>query len=237
MSKPALLLLSGLTCDRAVWTEQIDVLSASTDCIVPVYGELDSIASMAQRVLREAPAHFALAGHSMGGRVAFEILRAAPQRVTRLALLDTGYEQRAAGEAGEAEARQRQRLVDIAFADGMRAMGREWVRGMVHPERLRDAGLIEAILAMIERQTPTAFAAQIRALLNRPDASDVLPTIACPTLLVCGRQDAWSPLVRHETLAGLIPGSRLEIIEDCGHMSTMEQPACVSTVLQRWLGE
>lgn len=237
MSKPALLLLPGLTCDRAVWAEQIAVLSASADCVVPAYGELDSIKSMAQSVLREAPPRFALAAHSMGGRVAFEILRAAPKRVTRLALLDTGYQERAAGDAGEAEARQRQRLVEIALSDGMRAMGREWVRGMVHPERLNDAALIESILAMIERQTPTAFAAQIRALLNRPDASNVLPTIACPTLLLCGRQDTWSPLARHETLVGLIPGSRLEVIEDCGHMSTMEQPARVSAVLHRWFDE
>jgi len=220
-----------------VWTEQISVLSAGADCIVPAYGELDSIASMAKSVLQEAPAHFALAAHSMGGRVALEILRTAPQRVTRLALLDTGYQQRAAGDAGEAEARQRQRLVDIAFNNGMRAMGREWVRGMVHAERLHDAALNESILAMLERQTPATFAAQVRALLNRPDASTVLPTIACPTLLLCGRQDTWSPLARHETLAGLIRGSRLEVIEDCGHMSTMEQPARVSTLLQSWFGE
>ncbi len=222
-------------CDRAVWAGQIDVLSASADCSVPNYGEFDSIASMAQSVLREAPPRFALAAHSMGGRVALEILRAAPQRVTRLALLDTGYQPRAAGEAGDAEARQRQMLVDIAFSEGMLAMGREWVRGMVHPERLHDAALLNSILLMIGRQTPMAFAAQIRALLNRPDASNVLPTISCPTLLLCGRQDAWSPLARHEVLAGLIRGSRLEVVEHSGHMSTMEQPARVSAALHRWL--
>ena len=234
MNKP-LLLLPGLMCDRAVWTEQIAALSAKATCVVPDYGRVDSITAMAQAVLRVAPGRFALAGHSMGGRVALEIVRAASERVTHLALLDTGWQARPAGELGEAEARQRQHLVDLAYASGMRAMGREWVRGMVHPERLGDEILIESILAMIERRTPDGFAAQIRALLNRPDAGDVLQTITCPTLVLCGRQDAWSPLARHEAMAGLIHSSRLEVVEDCGHMSTMERPADVSASLHRWL--
>jgi pimeloyl-ACP methyl ester carboxylesterase len=237
MSKLVLLLLPGLMCDRTVWAGQIAALSARATCVVPEYGAVDSIAAMAQVALREAPATFALAGHSMGGRVALEIIRSAPQRVTHLALLDTGWQARPAGEVGDAEARQRQHLVDVAFASGMRAMGREWVHGMVHPERLGDESLIETILAMIERRSPEGFATQIRALLNRPDAGDVLGTIACPTLLLCGRQDTWSPLARHEAMAGLIAGSRLEAVEDSGHMSTMERPAQVSAALHRWLDE
>ena len=236
MSRPALLLLPGLMCDRTVWAGQIAALSSSATCVAPDYGAVDSIAAMAQAVLRQAPPHFALAGHSMGGRVALEIIRAAPQRVTRLALLDTGWQARAAGEGGDAEARQRQHLVDVAHASGMRAMGREWVAGMVHPERLGDEGLIETILAMIGRRTPEGFAAQIRALLNRPDATDVLGTIACPTLVLCGRQDTWSPLARHEAMARLIDGSRLEVVENSGHMSSIERPEEVSAALHRWLG-
>lgn len=237
MSQPALLLLPGLTCDGTVWARQIAELSASADCVVPDYGVVDSIPAMAQAVLCAAPSRFALAGHSMGGRVALEVLRRAPQRVTRLALLDTGYQARPVGRAGENEAERRQRLVDIAYSRGMRAMGQEWVTGMVHPERLHDADLIEGILAMIDSCPLATHSAQIRALLSRPDASDVLLTINCPTLVLCGRQDAWSPLAQHQEIAALIHGSRLETIEDCGHMSTMERPEQVSTALRRWLYE
>lgn len=233
--KPTLLLLPGLMCDRAVWAVQVRDLSTDADCMVPSYGALDSIAAMASAVLQAAPPRFALAGHSMGGRVALEIMRGAPERVMRLMLLDTGWQARPDNEAGAAEAQQRRRLVDLAYSGGMRAMGREWVRGMVHPRRLQDIALIEGLLDMIDRQTPATFAAQIRALLDRPDAGDVLPTIACPTMLVCGRQDAWSPLARHEAMAARIPRCQLEVVEDCGHMSTMEQPSQISALMQRWL--
>jgi pimeloyl-ACP methyl ester carboxylesterase len=233
-SRPALLLLPGLLCDRDVWAGQIAALDGAV-CIVPQYHDLDSIVAMAQRVLDEAPPRFALAGHSMGGRVALEVVRAAPERISHLALLDTGYEARKAGEPGEQEARQRRHLVELARSLGMRAMGAEWVRGMVHPARLADDALIGRVLAMIERHTPEGHSAQIRALLERPDASDVLPQIRCPTLIACGREDAWSPLARHQVMAALIPNSRLVAIERCGHMSTMEQPAAVTAAMRDWL--
>jgi pimeloyl-ACP methyl ester carboxylesterase len=115
----------------------------------------------------------------------------------------------------------------------MREMGRQWARGMVHPARL-DTPLFEEILAMIERKTPAIFEAQIHALLGRPDAREVFTGLQCPTLLLCGRQDAWSPLARHEQMHALLPCSRLVAVEDCGHMSTMEQPAAVSRALVEW---
>src|SRR5581483_4151718 len=166
--------LPGLLCDRAVWEPQIAVLSQRHDCVVADYGDADSLAAMARSVLGSAPAAFSLVGHSMGGRVALEVMRMAPQRVTRLALLDTGYQARPEGEVGEAEARKRHRLLDVASTQGMGVMGREWIQGMVHPDRLRDAPLMESILAMIERKTPGIFAAQVRALLSRPSAEAVL---------------------------------------------------------------
>ncbi|WP_432415838.1 alpha/beta fold hydrolase [Chromohalobacter israelensis] len=139
-----------------------------------------------------------------------------------------------AGEAGQRERENRHALLAKARQDGMRAMGGTWLQGMVHPERLDDETLVEAILAMIERKDPDTFAAQIDALLARPDATEQLAGIACPTLLLCGRQDAWSPLERHEEMAGLIPGSRLEVIEEAGHMSPMERPAAVARALDHW---
>ena len=114
-------------------------------------------------------------------------------------------------------------------------MGRVWVRDMVPPARLADTALIESILAMVERCTLRKFAAQLRALLGRPDATDVLTAVCCPTLLLCGREDTWSPLARHEAMARLIRHSQLAVVEECGHMSPMERPAEVSARLSQWL--
>ncbi|WP_136068577.1 alpha/beta fold hydrolase [Modicisalibacter radicis] len=233
MTSTPLLLLPGLLCDDAVWADMRDRLTAPT-LPTPDYGMADSIGAMADVALQGAPERFIAVGHSMGGRVALEIQRRAPQRVAGLALLDTGFRGRAAGEPGERERDNRHALLARARQEGMRAMGATWLQGMVPPERLDDEALVGAILAMIERKDPDTFAAQIDALLARPDATGQLAGIACPTLLLCGRQDAWSPLERHEEMAGLIPGSRLEIIEEAGHMSPMERPAAVARALDDW---
>ncbi|MGH8170346.1 MAG: alpha/beta fold hydrolase [Steroidobacteraceae bacterium] len=235
MTRDNVVLLPGLLCDRAVWQAQIAALSGQYDCFVADYGGAQSLAAMAEWVLQSAPPRFSLAGHSMGGRVALEVMRRAPERIARLALLDTGYQARPQGEAGEAESGKRHRLLDIARSQGMRVMGWEWVQGMVHPRRLRDRALIESILTMIERKTPDIFAAQIRALLDRPAAEGVLRAIRCHTLVLCGGQDGWSPLARHETMAAMIAGARLTAIEDSGHMVTLEQPQAVTAELARWL--
>ena len=237
MFKPTLLLLPGLLCDAAVWKDQVQALQGRVDCHLPDYGSCDGIAAMAERVLASAPAQrFSLAGHSMGGRVALEVLRLAPQRVERLALLDTGYQALADGDTGEREKAGRMALLERARTDGMRAMGRDWARGMVHASRLGSA-LFEDILDMIERRTPAIFEAQIHALLHRPDATALLGQIAVPTLVICGRDDQWSPLARHEQMVALIPGAQLKIVEDSGHMTTMEQPEAVSDALAEWLAE
>src|SRR5207253_4964483 len=143
--------------------------------------------------------------HSMGGRVAFQVFRMAPDRIAGIALMDTAATPRPEGIAGEQEAQQRYRLLAKARTEGMRAMGVEWVQRMVHPERLYDAPLMNAVLDMIARKTPDVFAAQIKALLERPDARPVLREIQCPALVLCGRQDAWSVLAHHEQIAAMIP--------------------------------
>jgi len=235
MSAEPLVLVPGLVCDDAVWQPQVAALATHRPVQVARHGEADTLGRMAEQVLALAPPRFALAGHSMGGRVALEVLAQAPERVTRLALLDTGHDGLPAGEAGERERAGRLRLLDIARDQGMRAMGADWVRGMVHPRRLDDAPLIGAILDMIERATPAIFAAQIRALLARPDRSALLARVAVPTLVLCGHEDGWSPIERHRVIAGLVPGSVLVDIPDCGHMCTMERPAAISAALDAWL--
>jgi pimeloyl-ACP methyl ester carboxylesterase len=233
--KPTLVLLPGLVCDRAVWAPQMRALSARMDCHVVDYGLLDSIGAMAQQVLDTAPAPtFALAGHSMGGRVALEVLRRAPERVHHLALLDTGTNPLASGVAGAKEKAGRKILLEIASQQGMRAMATQWARPMIHPSR-HGTPLFEAVLDMLERSSAEQFAAQITALLTRPDAGPVLPDITCPTLLLTGREDLWSPPEQHALMAQAIAGAQLRIVEQCGHMSTLEQPDAVNAAFERWL--
>jgi pimeloyl-ACP methyl ester carboxylesterase len=230
-----LLLVPGLMCDRAVWQPVIPALAAGRVCTVLDHGSADSLVTMARQLLDGAPPRFALAGHSMGGRVALEVVRLAPERVSRLALLDTGYLLRPPGPAGEEEARKRFALLQLARENGVRAMALEWVQGMVHPDRLADGELLERIVAMFERHSAQTFEHQITALLARPDASDVLPGLAVPTLVLCGRQDSWAPPTQHQALQGLAPGAVLEIVEACGHMAPMERPDAVAAAMQRWL--
>jgi pimeloyl-ACP methyl ester carboxylesterase len=230
-----LLLLPGLLCDRTVWEPQIDALCGRFDCRVPNYASLSSLTAMAEHVLATAPTEtFALAGHSMGGRVAFEVMRLAPQRVERVALLDTSYPALPAGKDGESERSRRMALLQIARSQGMRVMGEAWASGMVHRTRL-NTPLFEHILDMIERNTPDMFAAQIHALLARRDATPVLAEIRCPTLVLCGQDDTWSPPERHEEMHAAIAGSRLVVIEQCGHMATMERGDVVSQAFADWL--
>jgi pimeloyl-ACP methyl ester carboxylesterase len=125
--------------------------------------------------------------------------------------------------------------VALARREGMRAMGRRWAVPMVHPSRV-DTPVFDAILDMIERCTPDIFAAQTEALLTRPDAGPLLPHIHCPTLLLCGREDAWSPPARHEFMRDAIGSTaQLVVVEHCGHMCTVEQPEAVSRAMAAWL--
>ncbi len=233
-----LVLLPGLLCDEAIWREQIAALQGM-HCIVPDYGAADALTAMAEGVLARLDApRFALAGHSMGGRVALEIARLAPERITRIALMDTGIAPLATGEAAEREVAGRMALLTTARTEGMRAMGQQWAHGMVHASQLASP-LFADILDMIERKTPDIFAAQQNALMHRPDATEVLTQLRCPVLLLCGRHDAWSPLARHEDMlrscqAAGVP-ARLVVIENSGHMTTMEQPQAVTAALRDWL--
>ena len=230
---PPLVFLPGLVCDAAVWAAQMAGLRRSATVVS--YGLSNTLTAMAHCALQAAPpGRFALAGHSMGGRVAFEVLRLAPERVERLALLDTGAQPLAAGEAGETERAGRLRLLAIAQRDGMRAMAADWARGMVHESRI-GGPVFDAVLDMFERHSPAIFEAQIQALLGRPDATPQLAAITCPTLLLAGEHDTWSPPEQHRRMQQVIAGAQLVVVPHCGHMSTLEEPAAVTAALAAWL--
>jgi pimeloyl-ACP methyl ester carboxylesterase len=219
-------LLSGLLCDGTVWSTQAQALRQHHDVRVMHFANFDSIGAMAAHVLANMPERFLLAGHSMGGRVALEVYRRAPERIQKLALLDTGF-----GPAAADEAEKRGVLVRRALAEGIDAIAETWARPMIAPCNLAD----EELLDMVGRMSGEIYAWQTRALLRRPDATPVLSAIRCPTLILCGKQDTWSPPARHEYMAASIPGSTLRLIDDCGHMSTMEQPDAVLASLEEWI--
>ncbi|MES1257855.1 MAG: alpha/beta hydrolase [Acidobacteriota bacterium] len=230
-----LVLLPGFLCDRTVWEPQIAALSEIAECSCPDYGTLDSLEVMADLVLRNAPPRFALAGHSMGGRVALEVYRRAPERVLRLGLFDTACGAREPGIAGEQEAAGRWALHEVARREGMRAMALRWLPPMLHPESRKDADLVESILQMFERGSPAIQEAQVNALLRRPAAEAVVASVRCPTLLLTGEQDTWSPPAVHAAMAAAIPGSTLVVIPECGHMAMLERPAAVTAAMRAWL--
>jgi pimeloyl-ACP methyl ester carboxylesterase len=228
-NRESLVLVPGLLCDGTVWQEQVRALGGSHPVHVAAHGLADSLEQMAEQILAAAPAAFALAGHSL------EVLRQAPERVTRLALLGTGHEARAAGENGEQERELRQGWIDLAHREGMLAVVRQSPLLMLHPSLMNDQALVSAVEAMGVRAGVAQLEAQIRALLARPDCTALLGRIRIPTLLLAGCEDKWSPLVRHEEMNRLIAGSRLVAVPECGHMSTMEQPAAVTRALRDWL--
>jgi len=231
--QPTLFLLPGLLCDARVWDHQVSGLTDLADIKVPDFRHLDSLEAMADAVLENAPEHFYLAGHSMGGRVALQLLHLAPERVVKLALLDTGLHPPSAGEPAK-----RQVLLDLAADKGMAALARAWAPPMVHPDRHSDSAFMQDIFDMVESYTPDAFHNQIRALLGRPDAQPFLARAPRGSLVLCGREDTWSPPAQHEDIARAISDHpAVVVIEHSGHMSTMEQPQAVTQAMRAWLNQ
>lgn len=225
-----LILAPGLLCDGALWAHQVANLGDIAAIQVADLTLDDSVDAMAARVLEAAPPRFALAGLSMGGYVAFAILRAAPQRVMRLALLDTS----AMPDTAEQTLR-RKMLIGYAQTGRFKGVTPKLLPLLVHPDRVTEQPLAGEVMAMAERVGLEAFLRQQRAIMGRPDARPQLPGIAVPTLVACGRQDALTPLDRSEAMAAAIPGARLAVIEDCGHLSTMERPEAATALLRGWL--
>ncbi|HEX3972669.1 MAG TPA: alpha/beta fold hydrolase [Stellaceae bacterium] len=233
INKLPLVLVPGLLCDAALWRGQVEDLADIAQPWIADVTRDDSMTAMARRVLAEAPpGRFALAGLSMGGYVAQAIVREAPERVERLALLDTS----AMADTPEQTVRRRG-LIDLAEKGDFKGVTPRLLPLFVHPDRLSDKALTDDVMAMTERVGKDAFLRQQRAIMGRPDNRPNLATIHCPSVVICGRQDQMTPLLWSQEIAASIPGAQLEIIEDCGHLTTMERPWETSVALRQWLTE
>jgi len=232
MDKPCVCLLPGLMCDEAVWEHQQAALAPFAEVRIPVFRGFSSLRAMAESVLAEAPARFSVVGHSMGGRVAFELMAIAGNRIERFAVMDTGVH---GVQPGEPE--KRQPLLDAAAREGLQAVAEAWIQPMLHPGNLGNTALIAAITAMILRNSLDDYRGQVAALLGRADQTPYLARIEQKIWLLCGEADSWSPVSQHEAMQKQLRASTLRVIANAGHMSTMEQPEAVSRLLLEWLHE
>lgn len=224
-----MLLLPGLMCDARQWAHQAETLPL--EVIHADTTRDDNFGAMAARILRDAPDRFALAGLSMGGILAFEIWRQAPHRVTHMALLDTNPH-------AEASERQSLRLDQIREAANgrLRELAVESLKPLYLAEAHRDdEALLQTVLDMALALGPDVFRRQSLALMKRVDSVATLETIDCPTLVLCGDEDTLCPVAYHELMAERIPGATLEVVNQCGHLSSMEQPEAVTQALDTLL--
>lgn len=227
-----LLLVPGLLCSTRLWEAQVDGLAdIALPIVTQAQSEHDSLPAIATAILATAPHRFALAGLSFGGYVAMELLRQAPERVLGVALLDTS----AKPDTPERIAARRDL---IALAEKGRFLGvtDRLLPMLVHPDRLADAALVAAVKQMAADVGKDGFLRQQAAIMARPDSRPSLRRIGCPALLLCGREDLLTPPAEHEEMHGLIAGSRLVVLERCGHLSSMEAPEAVNAALRDWLG-
>jgi pimeloyl-ACP methyl ester carboxylesterase len=225
-----LVLLPGMMCDARLFAQQIAAFAADRTVLVPPLTGCNTIAAMAQSVLQSAPPQFALAGLSMGGIVAMEIMRCAPERVTHLALIATNPK---AEDPAVSANRERQKAQ--VRQGHLRAVLRDEMKPNYLADSAHKADILDLCMTMAMQLGPEAFLSQSEALASRPDQQDNLKLVTVPSLILCGKEDRLCPLDRHVLLAQLICGARLEIIDGAGHLPTLEQPEATNTALRIWL--
>lgn len=225
-----LLLVPGMMCDARLFVPQIAAFSGARDILLASMAHHDSTPALAAAALATAPPRFALAGLSMGGIVAMEMLRQAPERVERIALLDTNP----LAETDEVKAKRGPQMQTVR-AGGLETL----MRDAMAPNYLADPAarpdLIALCVDMALTLGPDVFIRQSVALRDRPDQSDTLRAATLPALILCGREDKLCPVARHRLMQDMLPHARLEIVEGCGHLSTLEAPEATNAALARWL--
>ena len=229
MSQP-LRFLPGLLCDARVFANQLCQFDDSS--AIDGFGERTSLTDMARHALACGPARMALVGHSMGARVALEVYRLAPERVERLALVSTGVH---LPQSGEAE--KRHALRDLGFEHGAEALVDRWLPPMLSVSHRDDPMIIGPLHAMCVEAGVAVYAAQITALLDRPEVEGLLPSITCPVLVAVGSEDAWSPPAQHAAIAEIIPHATLTIVPGAGHMLPVEDPNALNAAIATWLAQ
>jgi pimeloyl-ACP methyl ester carboxylesterase len=225
-----LVLIPGMMCDARLFAPQVAAFSGGFSIFLASISIHDSIGALAAECLAQAPPRFALAGLSMGGIVAMEMLRQAPERIDRIAFLDANP----LAETDEIKARRAPQIK--AVQQGRLA---EVMRDEMKPNYLttgpKRSAILDLCMEMATDLGPEVFTRQSHALMTRPDQTETLRQVLVPALVLCGRDDALCPVQRHELMASLIPCSHLEIIDSAGHLPTLEQPEITNNALMRWL--
>ena len=231
VAERSLVLVPGLLCTRALFAAQIAELEGDVSISVGSDTRHATMAGIAEAILSDAPDRFALAGLSMGGYIAFEILRQAPERVERLALLDTN----ARADRPEQSA-QRRDLVSLATKNGLGAVQDILTPLLIHESRVGDTALVATLRQMADDVGVEGFGRQQEAIITRADNRAFLHQITCPTLIVVGAQDQLTPPKVAAEMADGISAAELEIVPECGHLSTLERPDVVTELMKKWLG-
>jgi len=223
-------LVPGLLCSARLYAAQLPALWRLGPVMVADHTRDDSMAGIARRILAAAPPRFALVGLSMGGYISFEIVRQAPERVAKLALLDT----LAPADTPEISAARRTQMA-LAEQGSLGAVVDNLFARLVHPARHGEPGLRALIDAMAEEVGVPGYLRQQQANIGRADSRPSLGAIRCPTLVMVGEQDVLTPPERAVEIAAAIRGAKLVRLADCGHLSTLERPAEVTQALTAWL--
>ena len=230
MSALSLILVPGLLCSERLFASQAAAFSGRIEISVAVHTAHDTMAAIARSILAAAPPRFALAGLSMGGYIAQEIMHQAPDRVDRLCLLDT----RARPDTSE-ETVNRYRLLDLCAREGVVEVQRTLMPRLIRTDRIGEEPLTSEILKMAEEIGEAGFRRQMAAVMSRRDLRAILPAIRCPTTIIVGSEDVLTPPEMSLEMTELIPDATFEILPDSGHMSTMEAPDEVNRILAAWL--
>ncbi len=233
-AKPRLLFVPGHMCDERLYAAQLAALSPDFDCQVMLFRRERSLGEIARAIFAAQPETFHYVGLSMGGYIAFELLRQQPERLISLALLDT---KTAADQAPQRASRLADR--DRARTRGLEDLATELPARWLAPNHVDDAAQSELVRSMAINIGIDGLIAQQEAMLARPDSLADLARVSCPSLVVVGRQDPVTPIADHQAIVDGIrkhrADCRFEIIEDCGHLTTVEQPAATSRLLRDWL--
>lgn len=225
-----LIMIPGTLCDSTLFQHQLERLKSVAECYVASNTSSDSLEEIAKNILNKYQGKLTILGLSYGGIIAFEIVRQAPERISKLILLNTTH--KVPSEQGKITF---QKFIGMAFLGEFHKITKDYLLdAMLHPENAKNQALRDAVVNMSINVGVDGFYNQVKAQLNRPDSTKDLANIKCPTLIIVGKEDIVCPLALHEEMNKSIPNSTLKIIENCGHLSTLEQPKKVNNTIINW---